>query len=277
MKKGIFSKIDLFTLIIFLGSAVIFAAPNQKPINQKSPNRIELWQIMRNADANIQKLYLPGTVVEKILSSPNTAGGSQNAGIAIIQCNGGERVLKFYSPDKDLSKMKFSLLIQWYLGKFGICPKVDGIFTNTEILFLQEKGLLPGNLKASFAVIMEKISNPWNFNRGKEAPPEAKDWNHSANVDFMYSLIPLTERLGIIANDPQFLVSKEGRVYYFDLDMVWFVTPKLEVLGNVDPEDIKRFLEYSPQGLKKIKNDSFEMIIPVYTHSVKKFIKIDKD
>ncbi|MFZ2955593.1 MAG: hypothetical protein WA705_01675 [Candidatus Ozemobacteraceae bacterium] len=263
-----------FSLIILLCSFVFsfFSVPASLAVSREEPNKVALWEILKNPQSNIGLLSYDSSRIRRVIKSPKTTGGSQNAGIAVVESEAGRFVLKIYGKRRRFSKLQYSILIQWYLGKFGICPKISGILQNDQMNELQRRGLLPGDLEASFGVLMELVPGAWNFTREKEVPKEAKSWDHRRNSDYMYSLRPLTEKLGIIAHDPQFLVSDGGKVYYSDLDLVWYVSPSGMVLGDITEEDLKRFLQYDPNGLRMIKNDSFDQVIPIYTSNVKRFL-----
>lgn len=219
-----------------------------------------LAPVLLDARRQIAKLELSAGTIESV-EGQLSAFGSQNAGLLVVRTASGERaLLKVYPASMPLAPLACSILLQRHLGEHGLAPRVHG--------WLPPRAT--GIAGCSFGLLMELIEHGWNPTRSDPVPAFARHLDHDRVIAGIRAIRDAVDRLRVNAHDPQFLVVPSGRVYYVDLDRVWWVTRDNRVLGADTRRAAELYAPYLASGeMIPISNEHFEMMIRVYLSQVR--------
>jgi hypothetical protein len=199
-----------------------------------TPAKEELEALLKEGAARLNALRLPPEKILKVLGPLENQPGGESR-VFRVEWTGGEGVLRidFSQVLRDRAVM---ILLQSYLGRFGLAPEVLGLLEGAELKALLSAHPAFSGLRSPWshipdappwsAMLMGVVEDGWNIlqpERSSAAPSHAASWDRAGILGQVAAIQDAVTRLDIQIVDPQFLVSKRGRVWMIDLEDWYFI------------------------------------------------------
>lgn len=204
-----------------------------KILQERIENRFEILDQLRK-DAGFVE------TIEKSIKH-HERDGTMTYDVLLVDTKAGRMAMKVYKPEQSEEDLAMSLVLNDYLGKLGIAPKLHGYLPHAQTAKILNEQLARDYTDASFsfAILLEFIEGAWNFKRDNYVPPEIKTWDVTDVVERMLFFQHTLDTLRIKANDIQYLISSTGKIYLMDLDHFNWISPQNELWGYAAPFTIQ--------------------------------------
>lgn len=180
-------------------------------------------------DILIQNLLLdPSTILS--VEDPIHKNSIETLGIYVVNTKLGKKVIKIISNSFQQKKTYDQAVYQLHLGELGVSIPVTGILDKNGIQEIYSRFPHMNHskqnqyLSADWAIVMDWIPEGWNpkpegnrLDRIPEIPWFAKNWDSKEIIANLDKVDEAMYRLGTADIDLQYLFSKSGRPYVFDL------------------------------------------------------------
>ncbi len=180
-------------------------------------------------DVLIQNLLLdPSTILS--VDNPIHKNSIETLGIYVVNTKLGKKVIKIISNSFQQKKSYDQAVYQLHLGELGVSIPVSGILDKKGIQEIYSRFPHMNHskqnqyLSADWAIVMDWIPEGWNpkpegnrLDRIPEIPWFAKNWDSKKIIARLDRVDEVMYRLAIADIDLQYLFSKSGRPYVFDL------------------------------------------------------------
>lgn len=196
--------------------------------------------------------------------------GAMTWDVLLVETQAGRMALKVYKSEHSEDGLAMSLVLNEYLGEFGMAPRLHGYLPQSQVAEIlgapmeSENGTTP----FSFGILMEVIEGAWNFKRDAfiYVPPQLDSWDQEAMIERLRLFWRTLDRLRIKANDTQYFVSGDGQVYLADFDHFNWISLENELWGyaaafTIQADDFARMKAKSGDQPIPVSNDDIEFDI----------------
>ena len=202
-----------------------------------SPDKKDLEAIFRDPRGYLETLKISHKAIVRVLGPLENQPGGESRVYEVVTSKGlGVIRIDFAQVLKD---RLIAIVLQSYLGRFGITPEIYGLLEGDELhSMIGSRPALSGirspwvekpKAPAFSAILMSRVVDGWNIlqpERNGQIPKHAARWEAESILLQIGFIQDTLTSLGIQIIDPQYLISRQGQVKIIDLDHWVFIDSK---------------------------------------------------
>lgn len=178
-----------------------------------STDSMDLSKRMTYATFEVGLLARDARYIQSLISENEGPTGDNNAGIFRVQTADGTKIMKVIPENYEPEEARYQFVIQNFLSERGIAPRIWAVLPHEEVArlpFMHDR-------EHSYAVVMDDIRGAWNLSRDKTIPEEILSWPQEEIFKQIRNIEGALKRFGIVPQDPQLAISKDGHVFLIDI------------------------------------------------------------
>jgi hypothetical protein len=179
---------------------------------------------LSNGDKYVSRILAKNTVIERVITE---IGNGHTGHVYSVQTSTGRMALKLYPKNIMHEQMSRPILIQQILGALGVAPKLEGVLSGPEVKALVHRFPLLREHSFGFGLLMEEIKYSW-ASKSTELPNGLGLWELGRMSQRLDQISETLNKLGILSQDEQVLITTYGKIYLSDFDLYSWVKPGAE-------------------------------------------------